>query len=265
MVGQYTAALEPAPRRWIQRVWGVPNIHIRQKWGAVWPTLSRLPQSGQRVIDAGCGDGRWTLELAARRPRWHLVGIDRDEASISRAQKRLEALGLTNVEFVTADFRDARLPASSDVVLSIASAHYASSKEERLAIFRAFRGWLKPGGMLCLLGPRRSDGGPFDARLPHPEWHEVFSSEDLAALCRDAGLEIDQLHGCIGRPGILAKQLAWVSDGGPPLVRALLYPVQYLMATADRWITRARPGLTLMWLLLARTRLGGSHECRAAR
>lgn len=253
MLGQSTAALERAPRRWIQRVWGLPDIHVRQKWSAVWPTLSALPQAGLHVIDAGCGDGRWTLELAARRPDWHLIGIDRDEAAISRARQNLDALGLTNVEFHACDFLDAKLPTSCDVVLSIASAHYLGAKEDGLALFRTFGGWLKPGGMLCLLGPRCGARAPFAPLLPHPRWHDVFSSEDLQALCRDAGFEIDRLHGCIGRAGILAKQLAWAGTGRTLFVRALLYPAEYLMATADRRAAGDQPRLTLMWLLLART------------
>jgi SAM-dependent methyltransferase len=254
MLGQSTAALERAPRRWIQRVWGVPDIHVRQKWSAVWPTLSSLPREGLRVIDAGCGDGRWTLELAARRPGWHLIGIDRDEPAISRARRNLHTLGLTNVEFLARDFMDAGLPSSCDVVLSIASAHYVGAKEDGVALFRTFGTWLKPGGMLCLLGPRCGEHAPFAPLLPHPRWHDVFSSDDLQALCRDAGFQIDRLHGCIGRAGILAKQLAWAGAGRTPLVRALLYPAEYLMASVDRPGASDRGRLTLMWLLLARTR-----------
>ena len=251
MLGQGTAALEAAPRHWLQRFWGVPDIHARQKWAAIWPHLVALPPDGLRVLDAGCGDGRWALEFAARRPGWCVVGVDRDAAAISRAEAARDRLQLSNASFVVGDFRGVCFSSGFDVVLSIASAHYLAAAGEGPPLFRSFAAWLRPQGLLCLLGPRSQATSPFSSKLPHPTWHEVFSEEELLTMCRDAGLRVDVLRGCIGTAAILAKQLAWAASTRPGALRALLYPLEWAMTVADRTRTVNR-GITLMWILTAR-------------
>ena len=56
---------------------------------------------GKRVLDLGCGWGRLTLALA--RSAAHVVGLDREPASIREARARAAAAGLGNVEFHEAD------------------------------------------------------------------------------------------------------------------------------------------------------------------
>jgi SAM-dependent methyltransferase len=251
MLGQATAALEPGPRRWLQRVWGVPDIHVRQKWAAVWPELSALPAHGVHFLDAGCGSGGWTLEIAARRPGWTVVGIDRDADAIARANAAREQLGLHHASFVCADFRDACFTPRFDVVLSVASAHYLAASGQGAPLFQTFAHWLKPGGVLCLLGPRGS-AHPFVERLPHPQWHEVFSADELVELSHTAGFDVESLSGCIGRAAIVAKQLAWATTDRPVAVRALMYPLEWIMTVADDKAGASGARSTLMWLLKAR-------------
>jgi SAM-dependent methyltransferase len=251
MLGRATATLEPAPRRWLQRLWGVPDIHVRQKWAAIWPQLADLPTSRLRLLDAGCGDGRWTLELGSRRPAWQVTGVDCDGAAVAQAEAARERLDLDNVMFVNADFREASFDDRFDVVLSVASAHYLAAAGSGVELFRTFAGWLRPGGMLCLLGPRASGRNPFSPRLPHPPWHDVFSAGELVRFCAEAGLHVESLSGCIGPAAILAKQLSWASSNQPTAIRGLLYPVEWLMTCVDRLPTMQASG-ALMWLLKAR-------------
>lgn len=63
---------------------------------------------GARVLEAGCGVGAQTIELAARNPRTRFVAIDRSAKSVHIAQERVAACGLGNVEFQVADIY--RLP-----------------------------------------------------------------------------------------------------------------------------------------------------------
>ena len=59
MLGRATAPLERIPRRWLQRIWGIPWIDSRQKWSLLWPTLGSLPETPMRLLDAGCGCGEF--------------------------------------------------------------------------------------------------------------------------------------------------------------------------------------------------------------
>jgi SAM-dependent methyltransferase len=252
MLGQATAALQTTPRNWVERLWGVPDIHTRQKWSAIWPQLAALPAAELRVVDAGCGTGRWALELAARRPAWLVIGLDRDSEAIATAERSRARLSLPNVQFVLGDFREVAVSPPADVVLSIASAHYLAAAGEGPQLFRAFANWLKPGGRLFMLAPR-SSRHLFLPTLPHPAWHDVFSSAELEALCHAAGFDVQILSGRIGRAAILAKQLAW-GTGQHPGVRALAYPFELMMTVLDNCAGSKTGRETLMWLLIARTR-----------
>lgn len=66
---------------------------------------------GARVLEAGCGVGAQTIELAARNPRTRFVAIDRSAKSVHIAQERVAACGLGNVEFQVADIY--RLPSAA--------------------------------------------------------------------------------------------------------------------------------------------------------
>ena len=216
----------------------------------MWPLLAALPCDPLRVVDAGCGTGGWTLELAACRPNWSVVGVDRDRAAIARAERARTQLSLSNVEFVAGDFRDLQMDAAADVVLSVLSAHYLAAAGDGPRLFRTFAAWLRPGGLLLMLAPRSAQN-PFAPALAHPTWHNVFSSAELADLCECSGFTVEILCGRIGRLAILAKQLAW-ETGQRTGMRVLAYPLQWMMTVLDSCAESRHERATLMWLLMAR-------------
>jgi trans-aconitate methyltransferase len=252
MLGKRTAALEGGARRWLRRLWGLPSVHGRQKWAALWPVLRRLPREGVRLLDAGCGAGTWTLELASRRPRWSVTGIDKEAARVAEAEESRRRLGLPNAAFEAADFLAYRPATPFDVVLAVASSHYLAADGRGPQLFGAFRSWLRPGGVLLMFGPRRAEEAPFVASLPRPPWQAVFSHAELSDLARGAGLELSSLSGRVGPLGTLAKQLDWWGSEGRSALRPVLYPIELLLAAADG-PARAASGPSLFWLLEARS------------
>ena len=256
LIGQATAPLYPPARRLLQRCWGTPNIDTRQKWVAVWPWLARLPQAGLRILDAGCGDGDWALEIALRRPRWSIVGIDRDEGCIATAAAAAATLARGDVRFEPADFLTYETVEGYDVVLSVASSHYAVESASGGALFRAFARWLKPGGTLVLYAPRRTIDVPAVGRLPPPfAPRDVLSAEDLQILSKFAGLEIEQLRGAVGSAGTLAKQIARAAGEGVA-ARAVAYPLEVLLTGVDRMACGLRAPRRSAYLLLIAHRPG---------
>ncbi len=233
MIGRATAPVQPTARRLVQRVWGVTDIEARQKWSAVWPTLDGLPRTSLRVLDAGCGDGTWTLELARRRPPWRLIGIDRDPASIVCARSMAERLSIESASFITTDFLDYHPDAPFDAILSVASAHYLVDEGLGEPLFAKFASWLAPGGRLILYGPRRREEVPMFDRLPAPfEMREVFAPADLSRFCAGAGLEVETLTAAVHRMGTLAKQIRKLAGSSVP-ARALAYPIELALLGLD--------------------------------
>lgn len=256
MLGRATARLSLSPRGWARRVWGVADVHTRQKWSALWPVLARLPARGIRLLDAGCGAGAWSLELAARRPGWTIVGLDRDAAALAEAERARARLGLANVSFVAEDFLRYAGGATHDVVLSVASAHYLAEEGKGAALFARFGEWLAPGGRLVLLGPRRAEEVWFAPRLARPGWHAVFGAAELASLCERSGLTVERLAGSIGPLGTLAKQLYWTGERRSAWLARASYPAQWLLSAIDARVPHREASGTLMLLLVARAPAG---------
>lgn len=115
-------------------------------WGAI--VLDRLPLQGdERVLDAGCGTGRVTEQLAARLPNGRVVALDASPEMLAEARRRLGRFG-SQVEFVEADLaRPLPLPAASvDAVLSTATFHWIKDHETLFANLAAV---MRPGGRLA--------------------------------------------------------------------------------------------------------------------
>lgn len=58
---------------------------------------------GSRVLEAGCGVGAQTVQLAQRNPRVEFVALDRSQESLTIARERVAELALTNVQLQLGD------------------------------------------------------------------------------------------------------------------------------------------------------------------
>jgi len=249
MLGQSTAFLEQSPRREIQQRFGSLNIHARQKWSVVTAALADLGKGPVQMLDAGCGDGSWTLEIALRQPNWSVVGLDRDTKAIGTAIEKQKRVGCNNARFVQSDFRAFHSDARFDAILSVASAHYMVMANQGEELFGSFHRWLRKSGKLILLAPRRAAETPFVKWLPRPKAQPVFSRRQLEDLCRGAGFQIESLDPVGTRAMAVAKQLALLQDRSP--LSAITYPVQLALTAIDE---RRNPPAdsSVFWMLRAR-------------
>jgi tRNA (guanine-N7-)-methyltransferase len=80
-------------------------IHILTGTYAVFrPFAGR--DTGPVEVDMGCGKGRFTLELAARHPERHVVGVDVMIGRLRKVQKKADRRGLENLELLRAENRE---------------------------------------------------------------------------------------------------------------------------------------------------------------
>ena len=131
------------PRDWDARTYDrVADPMTR--WGST--VLDRLPLRGdERVLDAGCGTGRVTEQLADRLPNGRVIALDGSASMIDAARERLARFG-DRIEYVVADL-GVPLPVDGEVdaVLSTATFHWVPDHVAlfaNLALVTRTGGWL---------------------------------------------------------------------------------------------------------------------------
>ncbi len=105
-------------------------------------------QAGSFCLDAGCGGGDVTLELARLvGPEGGVIGIDIDVEKIEVARTEAEAQQFSNVEFRVADVSKGELQELFDVVYCrFVLTHLPAPEEALAAMWRS----LRPGGKLLV-------------------------------------------------------------------------------------------------------------------
>jgi ubiquinone/menaquinone biosynthesis C-methylase UbiE len=94
--------------------------------------LPHLPQNA-RVLDVGCGGGKFTKYIADQRPDLHIVGIDLSDPQLARASKLLRGYG-DRVRFELGDATQLKFADGSfDGVLSYGSIKHWTSHDAGLA------------------------------------------------------------------------------------------------------------------------------------
>jgi trans-aconitate 2-methyltransferase len=110
------------------------------EWGM--EVLERLELRGDEVaVDAGCGSGRVTAELADRLPDGRVIAVDGSAAMVEKAEERLAE----RATYLVSDLVELELDEPVDLVFSTATFHWIPDHD---ALFRRLRAALKPGGRL---------------------------------------------------------------------------------------------------------------------
>ncbi|KPJ71692.1 hypothetical protein AMJ50_00970 [Parcubacteria bacterium DG_74_3] len=116
----------------------------KEAWKELEFLFDKYLITGEKVLDLGCGNGRWFLLFQERGVDY--VGVDNSE----------ELIGIANIKYPQAKFQIAEalnLPFPNnffDKVYSIAVLHQIPSEEFRLRFLNEAKRVLKPGGFLIL-------------------------------------------------------------------------------------------------------------------
>lgn len=109
-------------------------------WGV--EVLGRLELRGnESVLDAGCGSGRVTAELAKRLSEGRLIAVDGSAAMVAKAKERLGE----DVSYLVADLSQLEVDQPVDLIFSTATFHWILDHGR---LFERLHGALKPDGRL---------------------------------------------------------------------------------------------------------------------
>ena len=111
-----------------------------------------LVSSGQHILDIGTGTGH--LAIAAAQivgAEGRVIGVDISALMLEQARSKVEALGLSNVEFKLADAEELNYPVNSfDRILCANTFPWIEDKEATLRLWYQF---IKPGGLIGIHTP----------------------------------------------------------------------------------------------------------------
>jgi SAM-dependent methyltransferase len=172
---------------------GDPCVLDRWLW-----LRSRLRKGPVRTLDAGCGNGAFSI-YAAREGN-EVLATSFSERELDDARRRTELLGLHGVEFEVLDLREIerRRPelGSFDQIICLETIEHLSDDEGLLV---SLAGLLRPGGRLLLSTPYEGHR-PLYSEERHPSPVEDgshvrygYSPERLRELALAAGLQPEQL------------------------------------------------------------------------
>jgi ubiquinone/menaquinone biosynthesis C-methylase UbiE len=172
---------------------GAANAMRRQVLPQLFEVFTRRDQRTLRLIDLGCGTGRFLDLVKQAWPRLPLLGLDLSEAYIRHARHFLRRR--SRINFVVANAEAIPVPDNTvDAVTSIFMVHELPSKVRRVVIKECER-VLKPGGRLILLDSLQSGDDPaYDGlleRFPqnyHEPYYRSYVTEDFPAIAKQCGL-----------------------------------------------------------------------------
>lgn len=210
-------------------------------------------RAGMRVLDVGCGVGRWSRLLAARGA--DVTGVDLSPTMIAQAQQRAEAEGLGGrCRFRVQDLSKLDVGEQFDLVLGVTVLQHILDLSALRSALLAMTAHVAPGGRMILLeaapaaADDRCDTTVFRAR----------GRGTYLNLARDCGLELRALTGVDPAP-FRTWLLPYVRKLPGQLSLALLALATALSIPVNALFGRAAVKKSWHAVFVLERKVGGDH------
>jgi ubiquinone/menaquinone biosynthesis C-methylase UbiE len=172
---------------------GTANATRRQALPQLHEVFAGRDQRRLRLLDVGCGTGRFLDFVKQAWPRLPAVGLDLSEPYVKEAKRHLTRW--SRIDLVVGNGESIPVPDDSqDAVTSIFTFHELPPYVRRI-VFREFARVLKPGGRVVLVDSlQRGDEPDYEGLLElfpqsfHEPYYTSYIEEDFGAIGKACGL-----------------------------------------------------------------------------
>jgi len=168
--------------------------------------LSETKAAQPKILDIGAGTGLLTNFLMTKFPNASYILIDIADEMLNVARQRFQRL--SNVSYITSDYKDFVEPSGYDIIVSTLSIHHLTDLEKKKLYLGIFKS-LKKGGVFV-------NGDQFLARTPETEqWHQSLwkgkiENTSLTEQEKQAAYERMKLD----IPSTVDDNLKWMEEAG---------------------------------------------------
>ncbi|MBN2301069.1 MAG: class I SAM-dependent methyltransferase [Lentisphaerae bacterium] len=209
------------------RLLGAPISGLRIRVRRVLPALTGSCES---ILDAGCGLGVFSFEMAKRFKAAKVLGIDMDAEQIAANKTIARQAGLANLSFAVQDATRLTFDNEFDLILSVDVIEHV---EDDLSVCRGICKALKPGGRLIMHVPAMYRWWIiFGKRLnfTHEKGHvrPGYTPVSISELLARAGLVVDDVKYTYGWLETVTNNIANIISRGSKSNKwlyALVFPL----------------------------------------
>jgi SAM-dependent methyltransferase len=218
------------------RILGAPANGLRIRLRRVLPATKG---SYADILDAGCGQGVFSMELAKAHPEARVLGIDMDPVLVERANAIARKAGLANCRFEVGDVTKLDYDARFDLVVSVDNLEHV---EDDVTAMRVLVRALRPGGRAVvhvpgyerrwlLFGRRVNFDVPGHVR-------PGYRTNELVERLTGAGFDISSCQSTYGTIETFTNNISYLITGADRK-RKGLYAVVFPFLLAVSWLGKS--------------------------
>jgi SAM-dependent methyltransferase len=232
------------------RVLGAPANGLRIRLRRVLPATRG---TYNRILDAGCGNGVFSFELAKLHPASEVLGIDSEPDLVARANTIADRAGLANCRVEKGDVTRLDFESEFDLIVSVDNLEHV---EDDVTAMRELFQALRPGGRLVvhvpgyerrwlLFGRRVNFDVPGHVR-------PGYTAEQIVERLQRAGFVVDAHQYTYGPVETLTNNVSYLISGADQRNKAL-YALVFPALLAVSWFGKfSRPAWGAGVLAVAR-------------